>query len=88
MSNHPGQFEAITNKSTAMKTAHDGIIDDHRVYTTHAMTRIFGARGNDTIDRWLTELDCKATRDGSQTFVTGPLFRMTIEKNSRLAGDD
>ena len=63
------------------QSTHDGIIDDDRVYTTHALARVFGVKGNDTIDRWLADLDCKVVRIGSRTFVSGHEFRLAIERN-------
>lgn len=63
------------------QATHDGIIDDDRVYTTHALARIFGVKGTDTIERWLAELECPVVPLGTRRIVSGYTFRLAIERN-------
>lgn len=77
-----------------MATQHDGVVVDSATYTTHAIARIFGVRGNDTIDRWVAGLGVPVARIGTRTFVSGQQFREAVERASRQSeggaakGDD
>lgn len=63
------------------QTIHDGIIDDGSIYTTHALARIFGVKGEDTIERWLAHLECKIVTLGTRRIVSGHELRLSIERH-------
>lgn len=61
-------------------TTHDGIVDDDRVYTTHALARILGISQVRTLENWLCEMECPVKRFGRSCFVSGYEFRLSVER--------